>query len=96
MEFTQKILKEVEDMKNGNINKYQAVNISPSDTIEFRFPLSLVDHLHIMRNLQLAYSLCLYVKYHCNYTNINNFELYLDWLKTDKEFKLLSDYFAQL
>ena len=84
------------DMKKGNSNKYQAVNISPQDTIEFRFPLSLVDHLHIMRNLQLAYSLCLYVKYHCNYTNINNFESYLDWLKTDKDFKLLSDYFAQL
>ena len=91
-----KMIGKISDMKNGNSNKYQAVNISPSDTIEFRFPLSLVDHLHIMRNLQLAYSLCLYVKYHCNYTNINNFELYLDWLKTDKEFKLLSDYFAQL
>lgn len=91
-----KMLFKTSDMKNGNVNKYQAVNISPQDTIEFRFPLSLVDHLHIMRNLQLAYSLCLYVKYHCNYTNINDFDLYLNWLKTDKEFKLLSDYFAQL
>ena len=83
-------------MKKGNANKYQAVNISPSSTIEFRFPVSLVDHSHIMRNLQLAYSICLYVKYHCNYANINDFNLYLNWLKTDKQFKLLSDYFNQL
>ena len=90
------MLGKTSDMKKGNINKYQAVNISPSSTIEFRFPVSLVDHGHIMRNLQLAYSLCLYVKYHCNYTNINDFSLYLKWLKTDKQFKLLSEYFNQL
>ena len=70
-----KMLGKTSDMKKGNINKYQAVNISPTSTIEFRFPVSLVDHGHIMRNLQLAYSLCLYVKYHCNYTNINDFSL---------------------
>ncbi len=91
-----KMLGKTSDMKKGNANKYQAVNISPKDTIEFRFPVSLVDHSHIMRNLQLAYSLCLYVKYHCNYANIHDFNLYLNWLKTDKEFKLLSDYFNQL
>ena len=91
-----KMLGKTSDMKKGNANKYQAVNISPCSTIEFRFPVSLVDHGHIMRNLQLAYSICLYVKYHCNYANINDFNLYLKWLKTDKQFKLLSDYFAQL
>lgn len=91
-----KMLGKTSDMKKGNVNKYQAVNISPASTIEFRFPVSLVDHGHIMRNLQLAYSICLYVKYHCNYTNINDFNLYLDWLKTDKQFNLLSDYFSQL
>ena len=91
-----KMIGKVSDMKKGNVNKYQAVNISPSDTIEFRFPVSLVDHAHIMRNLQLAYSICMYVKYHCNYTNINDFSLYLNWLKTDKDFNLLSDYFSQL
>ena len=91
-----KMLGKTSDMKKGNSNRYQAVNISPSETIEFRFPVSLVDHSHIMRNLQLAYSLCLYVKYHCNYANINDFDLYLNWLKTDKDFNLLSDYFSQL
>ena len=91
-----KMLGKTSDMKKGNANKYQAVNISPYNTIEFRFPVSLVDHGHIMRNLQLAYSLCLYVKYHCNYANINDFNLYLNWLKSDKQFKLLSDYFNQL
>ena len=91
-----KMLFKTSDMKQGNSNKYQAVNISPSNTIEFRFPVSLVDHEHIMRNLQLAYSLCLYVKYHCNYANINDFNLYLDWLKSEKDFKLLSDYFNQM
>ena len=91
-----KMLGKTADMKKGNINKYQAVNISPASTIEFRFPVSLVDHGHIMRNLQLAYSICLYVKYHCNYANINDFNLYLNWLKSDKQFKLLSDYFNQL
>lgn len=91
-----KMLFKTSDMKKGNADKYQAVNISPSSTIEFRFPLSLVDHEHIMRNLQLAYSICLYVKYHCNYANINDFDLYLNWLKSEKDFKLLSDYFAQL
>lgn len=91
-----KMLGKTADMKKGNANKYQAVNISPASTIEFRFPVSLVDHGHIMRNLQLAYSLCLYVKYHCNYSNIHDFDLYLNWLKTDKQFKLLSEYFTQL
>lgn len=91
-----KMLGKTSDMRKGNANKYQAVNISPTSTIEFRFPVSLVDHSHIMRNLQLAYSICLYVKYHCNYANINDFNLYLNWLKTDKQLKLLSDYFAQL
>ncbi len=91
-----KMLGKTADMKKGNANKYQAVNISPASTIEFRFPVSLVDHGHIMRNLQLAYSICLYVKYYCNYTNIDDFNLYLNWLKTDKQFKLLSDYFVQL
>ena len=91
-----KMLGKTSDMKKGNANKYQAVNISPSSTIEFRFPVSLVDHSHIMRNLQLAYSLCLYVKYHCNYSNINDFNLYLTWLKTDKQFNLLSEYFDNL
>ena len=91
-----KMLGKTSDMKKGNANKYQAVNISPTSTIEFRFPVSLVDHGHIMRNLQLAYSICLYVKYHCNYTNINDFNLYLNWLKSDKQFKLLSEYFNQL
>lgn len=91
-----KMLGKTSDMKKGNANKYQAVNISPSTTIEFRFPVSLVDHSHIMRNLQLTYSICLYVKYHCNYTNISDFNLYLNWLETDKQFKLLSDYFVQL
>ena len=91
-----KMLGKTSDMKKGNANKYQAVNISPSSTIEFRFPVSLVDHSHIMRNLQLAYSICLYVKYHCNYANIHDFNLYLNWLKTDKQFNLLSEYFNQL
>ncbi len=91
-----KMLGKTADMKKGNANKYQAVNISPTSTIEFRFPVSLVDHGHIMRNLQLAYSICLYVKYRCNYANINDFSLYLKWLKTDKQFKLLYDYFDNL
>ena len=91
-----KMLGKTSDMRKGNANKYQAVNISPARTIEFRFPVSLVDHGHIMRNLQLAYSVCMYVKYHCNYANIHDFDLYLNWLKTDKHFKLLSEYFNQL
>lgn len=91
-----KMLCKISDMKKGNPNKYQAVNISPSATTEFRFPLSIVDHDHIMRNLQLAYSISLYVKFHCNYTNIDDFNLYLNWLKTDKQFKLLSDYFTKM
>lgn len=91
-----KMLSKTSDMKKGNCDKYQAVNISPSSTIEFRFPVSLVDYDHIMKNLQLAYSICLYVKYHCNYTNINDFDLYLNWLKSDKQFKMLSEYFENL
>ena len=91
-----KAILKTDDMKQGNRNKYQAVNISPSQTIEFRFPVSLVDELHIIRNLQLALSVCLYVKYHCNYTNIDNFGLFLDYLKSEKQFKILSDYFDQL
>lgn len=91
-----KMLGKISDMKQGNRNKYQAVNISPSSTIEFRFPVSLVDELHIVRNLQLALSICLYVKYYCNYTTIGNFEAFLDYLKTEKQFKILSDYFDTL
>ena len=49
-----KMIGKTSDMKKGNSNRYQAVNISPDSTIEFRFPVSLLDHSHIMRNLQLA------------------------------------------
>lgn len=91
-----KAILKTDDMKQGNRNKYQAVNISPSSTIEFRFPVSLVDELHIIRNLQLALSVCLYVKYYCNYTTIGNFEAFLDYLKSEKQFKILSDYFDTL
>ena len=91
-----KAILKTDDMKQGNKNKYQAVNISPSQTIEFRFPVSLVDELHIIRNLQLALSVCLYVKYHCNYTTIANFGSFLDYLKYEKQFKILSDYFDTL
>ena len=91
-----KAILKTDDMKQGNRNKYQAVNISPSQTIEVRFPVSLVDELHIIRNLQLALSVCLYVKYHCNYTTIANFESFLNYLKSEKQFKILSDYFDTL
>lgn len=91
-----KAILKTDDMKRGNRNKYQAVNISPTQTIEFRFPVSLVDELHILRNLQLALSVCLYVKYHCNYTTIGNFDLFLEYLKSEKQFKILSDYFDML
>ena len=81
------------DMKKGDSSRYQAVNITPSDTIEFRFPVSKVDKNHILLNLQLAYSIVIYAKYHCNYVTIGDFNLYLTWLRSNKEFKLLSDFF---
>ena len=44
-------------------NKYKMVNIGRSGTIEYRFPKSLVNEVHVSMNLEMAQAITMYVKY---------------------------------
>lgn len=78
-------------LKNISSDRYNMVNTSNDRTIEFRFPKSLVDSDHILRNLELALAITLYCKYHGNCTkmkDIENFKSYI--LSNKKQYRLLS------
>lgn len=51
--------------------KYKMVNISRTGTVEYRFPKSLVDEVHINMNLELAQAVTMFCKYHFSNVLLN-------------------------
>ena len=51
--------------------KYKMVNIGRSGTIEYRFPKSLVDEVHINMNLEMALATTMFCKYHLSNVKLN-------------------------
>lgn len=61
---------------NGNLrysdhSKYRMLNISKDQTIEFRFPKSLVNEVHINMNLELAMAVTMFCKYNLSNVALN-------------------------
>lgn len=51
--------------------KYKMVNIGKPETVEYRFPKSLVDEVHINMNLELALATTMFCKYHLSNVDLN-------------------------
>lgn len=59
-----KKIKSNSQMRLKDDSKYKMVNIGRNGTIEYRFPKSLVNEVHINMNLEMALAVTMYCKYH--------------------------------
>lgn len=68
--------KKLLDKAKKNFNRYQAINLLPTNTIEFRFFRGTLKYSTFIATLQLVYFICNFCK---NVDNINNFN-WLDFI----------------
>ena len=85
-----KLICKTADKKAGSYSRYEMVNISPSNTIEYRYPISKLDIEHILANVELAYAVTMYCKYRSNAIN-QNISDFIDYIKANKtDYKTLN------
>ena len=60
-----------EHLRESHHNKYRMLNISKDQTIEFRFPKSLVNEVHVNMNLELALAVTMFCKYNLSNITLN-------------------------
>lgn len=73
-------------------SKYKMVNIGRRGTIEYRFPKSLVNEVHISMNLEMAQAVTLYCKYHLSSIKLDTrsekasaLKGFIDYVSTNKK-----------
>lgn len=60
-----------QELRYSDHSKYRMLNISKPQTIEFRFPKSLVNEVHINMNLELALAVTMFCKYNLSNVALN-------------------------
>lgn len=73
-------------------SKYKMVNIGKCGTIEYRFPKSIVDEVHINMNMELALATTLFCKYELSHAKLNVYDLstsalraFIDYVSINKK-----------
>lgn len=53
-------------------DRYQLVNTTPTHTIEYRFPKSIVNEAHINRNIELCWAMTFFCSHHLSFTDLTS------------------------
>lgn len=85
------------DMRRGCSNRYSMVNTGNPATIEYRFPKSLVDEVHINTNLEMSLAVTMFCKYHLSSVSMDfkkkdssSLEKFIEYVaKNKKQYPLL-------